>query len=426
MFIREAVNIPVTMVRQYASPERIRQRKLRWINEMLAYARERVAYYREDDRYGQTSITDLSELANLPVLEKTQLRERPTEDFLADGVDLDRSRRFQTSGSTGHRVTVWHDAVTHDYHMAACFRRFAATRIYRPTHRLTHIRPYAVPGRGFEKLKLFRRHQILSHLPMEEIKAELLANRPHVLAGQPVHMREVLRALTAEEMTRLRRTLRMVFTESELLSPEHRAKLVSGFGVPVFDEYSAFEILNIYFECAHGGKHLAEDRIHVEVLDEAGNVLPDGEEGRLIITPYMERAMPLIRYAIGDIGVIQTEPCKCGRKFRTLELTKGRANDFVILPSGKRLYPDTFVWFAAIHDGVDECFVHQNADGSVRISIVPAADVTDVDAVLASVREEMYRLAGAEFDLELTLADKLPLTVGGKGKFITSEYEVDA
>lgn len=422
MFIREAFNIPVTMVRQYAGPDSIRRRKLRWINEMLTHSRERVPYYRQDDRYHIGPITDLAQLERLPVLEKAVLRERPTEDLLAEGIDLDTCRRFQTSGSTGHRVTVWHDAVTHDYHMAACFRRFAATRAYRPTDRLTHIRPYAAPERGFEKLKLFRRHQILSHLPMEQIKAELLGNRPHVLAGQPVHVREVLRALTTDELTQLRRTLRMVLTESELLTPEHRARLVEGYGVPVFDEYSAFEILNIYFECSKGGKHLAEDRIHVEVLDDDGNSLPDGQEGRLVITPYMERAMPLVRYAIGDIGVIGTEPCGCGRKFRTLELTVGRANDFIVLPSGKQLYPDTFVWFAAIHDGIDECFVHQNADGSVRISIVPAAHVTDVNEVFDSVRKEMFRLAGHEFDLELVTAEKLPLTVGGKGKFITSEY----
>ena len=70
--------------------------------------------------------------------------------------------------------------------------------------------------------------------------------------------------------------------------------------------------------------------------------------------------------------------------------TVGRANDFIVLPSGKQLYPDTFVWFAAIHDGIDECFVHQNADGSVRISIVPAAHVTDVNEVFDSVRKEMF------------------------------------
>jgi phenylacetate-CoA ligase len=154
--------------------------------------------------------------------------------------------------------------------------------------------------------------------------------------------------------------------------------------------------------------------------------VPAGGEGRLIITPYMERTMPLIRYALGDIGVLNPEPCPCGRKFRTMRLTKGRSNDFVILPDGRRLYPDTFVWFAAIHQDIAECFVEQDARGRVRINIVPAAGVGDLEPVFDSVRQEMFRLAGGTFDLEVVRADRLPLTTGGKGKFITSEYSVGA
>jgi phenylacetate-CoA ligase len=426
MFLREALDIPVTLLRQYASPAAIERRKLRWINEMLAFSRRHVPYYRGDARYGHAPLTDLAELADLPILEKPTLRERPLPDLLADGSQDRPYRQFQTSGSTGHRVTIRHDQRTHDYHMAACFRRFAATGRYRPTDRLTHIRPYVAPTRGFEKLKLFRRHTILSHRPMAEIKAELLANRPHVLAGQPVHVREVLRALEPDEMRRLRQTLRMVLTESELLTDEHRALLVRGYGVPVFDEYSAFEILNVYFECPKGGRHVAEDRIHVEVVDDAGDPVPVGGEGRLIITPYMERAMPLIRYALGDIGRLDPRPCPCGRTFRTMRLTKGRANDFVVLPEGRRLYPDTFVWFAATNADIAECFVEQDVRGRVRINIVPAAGVGDLEPVFAGVRREMYRLAGGPFDLDVVRADRLPLTAGGKAKFITSEYSVGA
>jgi phenylacetate-CoA ligase len=425
VFLREALYIPVTLVRQHASRAAVDRRKLRWINEMLAFSRARVPYYRDDARYEHAPLRDLAELADLPLLAKPTLRERPLADLLAEGSQDRPYRQFQTSGSTGQRVTVRHDQRTHDYHMAACFRRFAATCRYRPTDRLTHVRPYVAPTRGFEKLKLFRRHTILSHRPMAEIKAELLANRPHVLAGQPVHMREVLRALEPDELAVLRRTLKMVLTESELLTDEHRALLVAGYGVPVFDEYSAFEILNVYFECPHGGRHMAEDRIHVEVVDDAGRPVPAGTEGRLVITPYMERAMPLIRYELGDIGVLDPQPCRCGRAFATMRLTKGRSNDYVILPDGRRLYPDTFVWFAAIHPDIDECFVEQDARGRVRINIV-SAGTEDLRPVFDSVREEMYRVAGGPFDLEVVRAERLPLTAGGKGKFITSEYTVGA
>jgi len=50
-------------------------------------------------------------------------------------------------------------------------------------------------------------------------------------------------------------------------------------------------------------------------------------------------AMPLIRYAIGDVGVAGTEPCSCGRGFPTMQLLQGRVDDYVILPSGRRFSP---------------------------------------------------------------------------------------
>lgn len=422
MFLREALYVPVTLVRQYLPAAALRRRRLRGINGMLAYARERVPYYRDDERYAVPPLASLDDLAGLPVLRKQTLRDRPQPDFLAEGTDPARWRQFQTSGSTGRRVLVRHDERSHDYHMAACFRRFLATGRYRPTDRLSHLRPYESPGRFFEKLKLFRRHTVLTRLPMDEIKAALLANRPQVLIGWPVHLRELLRSLSPAELARLRRTLRLVFTESELLTREIRAWFTEGFGVPVRDEYSAFEVLNVYYECSAGGRHIAEDRVHVEIVDDAGRPLPDGAEGRLLVTAYMERAMPLLRYEIGDIGRIDPQPCRCGRTFRTLELTRGRADDVVVLADGRKLYSDTFMWIAGWHPGVAECFVQQDAAGRVRMSVVLQDPGADRGAVLDAVRAQLFELAGGPFEIDLVTAGELPVSAGGKGKLVASEY----
>jgi phenylacetate-CoA ligase len=424
MFLREALYVPITLARQYARPDGIERRKLRWINEMLAHARERVPYYRDDPRYAHAPLARLDDLTDLPVLRKQTLRDRPQADFLAEGTDPHKWRQFQTSGSTGRRVVVRHDERTHDYHIAACFRRFLATGRYLPTYRLSHIRPYESPSRPFEKLKLFRRHTILSRKPMDEIKAELLANRPQVLIGWPVHLRELLRSMTDAELARLSETLRLVFTESELLTPEYRVQLTERFRVPVFDEYSAFEVLNVYYECARGGRHIAEDRVHVEVVDDGGVPLPPGHEGRLLITAYMERAMPLFRFAIGDVGRINRDPCLCGRTFRTLELTRGRADDVVVLADGRRIYSDTFMWISAWHSGVAECFVHQDGAGRVRMSVVLADPREPAEPILDAVRTRLFDVAGGPFEIDLVTAAQLPVTAGGKGRFVASEYPV--
>jgi phenylacetate-CoA ligase len=194
--------------------------------------------------------------------------------------------------------------------------------------------------------------------------------------------------------------------------------------VPVFDEYSAYEVLNVYFECGQGRCHLAEDRVHVEIVDEAGDPLPDGTEGRVLVTAFMERAMPLVRYALGDAGIVQPGRCPCGRRFRTMRLTRGRVNDRVVLPDGTPIYSDTLLELAESHPGVAACFVRQDRDGLVRIHVVPADPDPDAgQAVLASVRATLFELAGAPFPLEVVAAERVPITPGGKGRFVSSQYE---
>ncbi|MEV0237423.1 AMP-binding protein [Nonomuraea sp. NPDC050786] len=421
MLVREAAYVPLTIARQYGSAAALRRRQLRGLNRVLELARTRVPYYRDDPRYARGPLRSLAELAELPVLDKQVLREQPLERMLADGVDPERCLSFQTSGSTGRRVRILHDQDSHDYHMAACVRRFLATDRYLPTDRLSHIRPFAPPARMFERFGLFRRHVILSHRPMAEIKAELLANRPKVLIGYPVHLRALLRSLTPDELARLRRTLRIVMTESELLLPEHRAMFATQFAAPVFDEYSAFEVLNVAYDCRHGRAHLGEDRVYAEIVDDRGKPVPDGEPGRVVVTSFLERAMPLLRYSLGDIGLIEPHRCPCGRRFRTLRLTTGRSNDYVTLPSGERLYPDAFLHLAATHPGISECFVHQEADGLVRLHVVPSGE-EEAERVFATAREKLFGLAGGEFPLEVVRAESVLITPGGKGRFVTSDY----
>lgn len=418
MFVREAALIPVAWGAQFAPRPLLQRRQLRGVNAMLTRACATVPWYRSQPAYDRPPLRSLGDLATLPVLTKQVLR-REGRRLLADGVDGADCQVFRTSGSTGARVTVWHDQASHDYHSAALVRRFLATGRYLPTDRLSHIRPFAPPARQFERIGLFRRHVILTEQPFEAIAAQVLANQPRVIIGYPVHLRALLRAMTPDDLHHLRRTLRMVMTESELLLPEQRMAFSHAFGVPVFDEYSAFEVLNISYDCHHGRAHLSEDRLVVEIVDDDGRPLPDGEEGRVVVTAFMERAMPLVRYDLGDRGRIVPDPCPCRRRFRTLELTTGRVNDYVDLGDGRRLYPDTFLHLAATHPGISECYVHQHREGTVELFAMP--EDGSGDELRRTVPTRLFEAAGGPFDLKLTLTDEVRTTAGGKGRFITSD-----
>jgi phenylacetate-CoA ligase len=72
---------------------------------------------------------------------------------------------------------------------------------------------------------------------------------------------------------------------------------------------------------------------------------------------------------------------------------------------------------------VAECFVRQDRDGNIRVHVVPADRSPDgTAAVLNSVRGHLFEVAGGPFPLQVVAADRVPLTDGGKGRFVESQY----
>ena len=70
---------------------------------------------------------------------------------------------------------------------------------------------------------------------------------------------------------------------------------------------------------AFEGMHLRENHIIPEIIDEEGNILPDGCWGELVITTIGMEAMPLLRYRTGDCTRILPGPCPCGGITRRLD-----------------------------------------------------------------------------------------------------------
>jgi phenylacetate-CoA ligase len=141
-----------------------------------------------------------------------------------------------------------------------------------------------------------------------------------------------------------------------------------------------------------------------------------------VVTGYRERAMPLLRYWLGDRAVRLSEPCACGRSFRRIKMSTGRADDFVVLPDRERVYAGTFIGMALKTPGVAECMVRQDKSGRITVFLVPDPRVGRTFAELATdARVWLFDSAGRAFEVDFAEADALELTPGGKGRFVVSE-----
>jgi phenylacetate-CoA ligase len=138
-------------------------------------------------------------------------------------------------------------------------------------------------------------------------------------------------------------TLRYVETTGEMLFPHMRKYIQEKMNVVTADQYGCNELNSLAFECPKGHLHCMEENVVIEILDEQGDPLPDGEEGEIVVTSLSNFAMPLIRYKIGDRGCFLKEACFCDDPGKVLKLTTGRSNDWVVDREGNLLNAYIFV-----------------------------------------------------------------------------------
>src|SRR5215510_9697592 len=107
---------------------------------------------------------------------------------------------------------------------------------------------------------------------------------------------------------------RVGFSTAELLTPRLRSELGEMFGIELFDHCGEAQIGPLAGECRiHDGMHLHARDLFCEFLDpDTGEAVGPGGTGELVATQIGPRALPLVRYAPGDVYRLLEGNCPCG------------------------------------------------------------------------------------------------------------------
>jgi phenylacetate-CoA ligase len=172
-------------------------------------------------------------------------------------------------------------------------------------------------------------------------------------------------------------TLKCCVVTSEMLFEDDKLVLEEAFGVPVINEYGASELDLIAFQNTAGEWQINSETLFVEILDQNNNILPYGQEGRIVITSLYNKAHPFIRYDIGDTGILDE---KSTLKKPILKKLIGRTNDVALLPSGKKSPGLTFYYItkSIIKDdgNVKEFVIKQTKIDTFEIEYVSQKELT--------------------------------------------------
>ena len=313
--------------------------------------------------------------AVLPILTRSHLR-GSLDEILADGVSPSACNRVSTGGSTGEPVTVYHHK--RDPRAAALWRMMTWWGVSPGSDIAT---AYREPNTGAvhrfkDRLVCWPQRRILldaCHLTDSSIAAWLdtcMKLKPPIVHGYVGAIAHV-----ADYM--LKRGLdswnpKCVWVTSAPLTPPVRNTIQRAFQAPVFDQYGCCEIF--YLACETplaSGLAVFSDLRHIEVVDENNMPVPDGVEGRILLTDLENLAFPLIRYEVGDRGAFMADQPEWELPFPRLSPVKGRESDSLTFPNGQCVSGEFWTTiFDDFPDAVSKFRVIQKADQSLRIEYV--------------------------------------------------------
>lgn len=317
--------------------EALQSYQLSKLNETLALAQSKSAFYRETLGGKNISLSHLEQLADLPLTSPEQVRSAPLGFLCVRQDEVERIVTLPTSGTTGAPKRIFFSRADQD--LTRDFFHRGMSTLVDPGHRVLILLPGQLPGSVGDLLKdgLARMDvEGIPHGPVTDPRRTLQVieeERVTALVGIPI---QVLR------LARLADGKRRIGLKSVLLSTDRVPEVVEKtleetWGCTVFNHYGTTEMgLGGGVDCrALAGYHLREADLFFEVVDPtSGRPVPEGESGEVVFTTLTREAMPLIRYRTGDVSRFVPGPCPCGTVLRRLAHVHERLDGSLTLAGG--------------------------------------------------------------------------------------------
>lgn len=420
---------------QWWAPERLRAHQFHQLGFLVRHAAATVPYYQQlFKRIGldpkQPPSAELWQ--DLPILTRRELQENLTT-LRAEAPPEAHGKQsfFDSSGSTGTPIRVYKTELQevlyhantlrdHLWHKRDLSGRMASIS---EQETLTHasypdgktLASWGTPcaafatGGGFVLNLATKVHQQAEWL--QRIQPDYLVTFPSNLEAVARYFHDNKLALPS---------LRQVRTMSEPVKPEQRDLCREIFGVELKDTYSTEEIGYIASQSPVTEELLVHAETNlVEIVDEQGRACEPGQVGRVIVTPLHAFAMPLIRYAIGDLAEAGGA-AKCGRGLPVIKQVLGRERHMVRLPNGQLHYPS----YHYLTRGLDKIVQFQIVRKTVELLEVRLVARVELDTVEeGELRRRVQERFHYPFAVRFVYAEEIARTPGGK--FFDYVSEID-
>jgi len=419
---------------QWWPKDRILELQNQRLSQLLKHTYERVPYYRRifDERdIKPADITCSEDLIKLPVLNKRLIRANFTDIVARDFPQREVITSY-TGGSTGEPLMFYRTKDERfNWAFAALQRAFqwAGYEIGDKTVLIgagQHIREPSTSAKitrvlrfFFERFTYFDVVEFSANVPL--FAEQIQAFQPKFIRGFPSAIYLLARFIEKEGGYKVRPNA--IITGAEQVYEHQRKLFQMVFQCETYSGYNTNEVHGIAAECpAHSGYHISSENLIVEIVDDEGNPVPTGEDGRILITNLHNLVMPFIRYDIGDLGALARGPCPCGRGLPLLSRLSGRTVDVVLTSNGKAIPGIGLPFSPLAHLNVEQFQIVQESYNTIVVKLVLQEKHSISRDELRQEVIRMYRaVLGDETDIIVEFVDHIPVTNTGKRRFVISK-----
>jgi phenylacetate-CoA ligase len=391
-----SIEFKTFILREKFDKKKWEEEKLKRLKLILVHAFEFVPYYKNlfmslgfDSKVLQN--LTMEDFVNFPILNKDTLRTQGVNDLLSIKTEKGGAY-FSSSGSSGTPTKILYSKKMHQRYAAAhearCRNWAGVTRFdargmiggrrvvpegnaKAPFHRYNFI----------EKQVYYSAYHISPANATDYVEAMWKYNIQY-MTGYAVS--NYLLALYIKQQGLKVPKLKAVITSSEKLTAEMRSILEEVYQCKAFDGWSGVEACGMVTECEEGSLHISEDVGLVEILDENGNEVSEGEIGEVVCTGFLNYDQPLIRYRIGDRMTKGIGTCKCGRQMPVIKEIDGRIEDVITGSDGRQMvrFHGVFIGLSSI----EKAQVIQHRLDYIEIKIQNTIDLSNEDIQLLKQR----------------------------------------
>jgi phenylacetate-CoA ligase len=219
-----------------------------------------------------------------------------------------------------------------------------------------------------------------------------------------------------------------IMTTGGVLFPEIRARIKEVFPTAeIFNRYGSREVGDIACNCAQsaGLLHLIPDIHYLEIVDDKGKEVKPGEIGNIIVTLLTNYTMPLIRYQIGDLGVLSEKKAQCGHGWPLLENVVGRNNSSFKNKFGDCITIAVIFPLLYFQGNIQQFQVIQETVNFIVINLVliNKTKLKDMDKNFQEINQKIEKIMGHKTTIKYNILDEIKPSPSGKYMYAFSKVD---